>query len=118
VPVDYHLRGTLSDATSAGSVTNALRALAKTTYAGSIDRFLDTFREGGSLHPLEVSLRRRHANSCLAVFGGFPFHAGLPLAFAYLTVYELSDVSSILSAKRDGLPIERIQQFLVLQKVL
>jgi vacuolar-type H+-ATPase subunit C/Vma6 len=118
VPVDYHLEGTLPDAASAGSATNALRAFAKTAYGSSIDRFLDTFREDGSLHPLEVSLRRRHANSCLVVFGGFPFHAGLPLAFAYLAAYELSDVSSILSAKRDGLPIEKIQQFLVLQKVL
>jgi vacuolar-type H+-ATPase subunit C/Vma6 len=118
VPVDYRLEGTLADAANAGSSTNAMRAFAKTAYGSSIDRFLDTFREGGSLHPLEVSLRRRHANSCLAVFGGFPFHAGLPLAFAYLADYELSNVSSILSAKRDDLPIEKIQQFLVLQKVL
>jgi vacuolar-type H+-ATPase subunit C/Vma6 len=118
VPVDYHLEGTLTDALNAGSSTNALRSFAKTAYGGTIDRFLDTFREGGSLHPLEVLLRRRHANNCLAVFGGFPFHAGLPLAFAYLVAYELSDLSSILSAKRDGLPTERIQQFLVLQKVL
>jgi vacuolar-type H+-ATPase subunit C/Vma6 len=118
VPVDYHLGGTLPDATSAGSVTNALRAFTKTAYGSSIGRFLDTFKESNSLHPLEMSLRRRHVNSCLAVFGGFPFHAGFPLAFAYLTAYELSDVSSILSAKRDGLPIERIQQFLVLQKAL
>ena len=118
VPVNYHLGGTLSDAVSAGSVTNALRAFAKTAYGSSIERFLDTLKEGDSLHPLEVSLRRRHADSCLAVFGGFPFHAGLPLAFAYLTGYELSDVSSIVSAKRDGLPMERIQQFLVLQKAL
>jgi len=118
VPVDYHLGGTLSDAVSAGSVTNALRAFAKTAYGSSIERFLDTVKEGDSLHRLEVSLRRRHANSCLAVFGGFPFRAGLPLAFAYLTGYELSDVSSIVFAKRDGFPIERIQQFLVLQKAL
>jgi vacuolar-type H+-ATPase subunit C/Vma6 len=118
VPVDYHLGGTLSEAASAGSVTNALRAFAKTAYGSSIERFLDTNKEGDSLHPLEVSLRRRHANRCLAVFGGFPFHAGLPLAFAYLTGYELSDVSSIVSAKRDGVPMERIQQFLILQKAL
>jgi vacuolar-type H+-ATPase subunit C/Vma6 len=118
VPVDYHLGGTLPDAASAGSATNALRTFAKTAYRSSIERFFDTFKEGDSLHPLEVSLRRHHANSCLAVFGGFPFHAGLPLAFAYLTAYELSDVSSIVSAKRDGIPIERTQQFLVLQKVL
>jgi len=118
VPIDYHLGGSLSDAVSAGSVTNSLRAFTKTAYGSSIERFLDTNKEGDSLYPLAVSLRKHHADSCLAVFGGFPFHAGLPLAFAYLTRYELTDVSSIVSAKHDDIPMERILQFLVLQKAL
>ena len=118
VPVNYRLGDTLVEATSMGSATNALRVFAKTNYASSVDRFLDTFKEGDSLHPLNVLLRRRHATSCLAAFTGFPFRAGLPLAFAYLMSYEVSDLRSIVFGKRDGRPTERIEQFLILQEVL
>jgi len=118
VPVNYRLSDALAEAANAGSTMNALRALTKTGYAGLVERFLDTFKDGDSLHPLDVSFRRQHAAACLSAFSGFPFRAGLPLAFAYLIGYEISDVQSIVFGKRDGLPIERIEQFLVLQKAL
>jgi vacuolar-type H+-ATPase subunit C/Vma6 len=118
VPVNYRLRDALVEATNAGSTMNALRAFTKTAYATLVERFLDTFKDGDSLHPLDASLRRQHATSCLSAFTGFPFRAGLPLAFTYLVGYEMSDVQSIVFGKRDELPIERIEQFLILQKVL
>jgi vacuolar-type H+-ATPase subunit C/Vma6 len=118
VPASYRLGDTALEATNAGSTTNALRTFMKTTYASSVESFLDTFKEGDSLHPLDVLLRRRHAASCLSVFTGFPFCAGLPLAFAYLRNYEALDLRSILSGKRDGLPMGKIEEFLILQKVL
>jgi vacuolar-type H+-ATPase subunit C/Vma6 len=118
VPVNYRLRDALVEATNAGSVVNALRAFTKTAYASSVERFLDTFKDGDSLHPLDVLLRRQHAARCLSAFTGFPFRAGLPLAFAYLMDYEMADMRSIVFGKRDDLPMERIEQFLILQKVL
>jgi vacuolar-type H+-ATPase subunit C/Vma6 len=118
VPVNYHLRDALVEAINAGSATGALRAFTKTAYASSVERFLDTFKDGDSLHPLGVLLRRRHAARCLSAFTGFPFRAGLPLAFAYLVDYEMLDLQSIVFGKRDDLPMERIEQFLILQKVL
>jgi vacuolar-type H+-ATPase subunit C/Vma6 len=118
VPVNYRLRDALVEATNAGSTMNALRAFTKTAYASSVERFLDTFKDGDSLHPLDVSLRRQHATSCLFAFTGFPFRAGLPLAFTYLVGYEMSDVQSIVFGKRDNLSTERIEQLLILQKVL
>jgi V/A-type H+-transporting ATPase subunit C len=118
VPVSYRLRDALVEATNAGSTMNALRAFTKTVYSSSVERFLDTFKDGDSLYPLDVLLRRQHAASCLSTFSGFPFCAGLPLAFAYLIGYEMSDVQSIVVGKRDDLPIERIEQFLILQKAL
>jgi len=114
LPVNYRLRDALSEAANSGSTTNALRAFTKTIYASSVERFLETFKEGDSLHPLEVSLRRQHATRSLSAFIGFPFCAGLPLAFAYLMTYELSDVASIISGKYDGLSADRIEQFLIL----
>jgi vacuolar-type H+-ATPase subunit C/Vma6 len=118
VPVNYRLRDALMEAANAGSTMNALRAFTKTAYASLVERFLDTFKEGDSLHPLDVSLRGQHAASCLSAFSGFPFCAGFPLAFIYLIGYEMSDVQSIVFGKRDDLPIESIEQFLVLQKAL
>jgi vacuolar-type H+-ATPase subunit C/Vma6 len=118
VPVNYRLREALVEATNAGSAMNALRAFTKTGYASSVERFLDTFKDGDSLHPLDVLLRREHATSCLSTFSGFPFRAGLPLAFAYLMGYEMSDLRAIVLGKHDNLPMERIEQFLILQKVL
>lgn len=118
VPVNYRLGDVLVEATNTVSTTNALRAFTKTTYASSVTRFLDTFKEGDPLHPLDVFLRRKHATSCLSAFTGFPFRAGLPLAFAYLVNHEVSDLRSIVFGKRDNLSMERIEQFLILQKAL
>jgi len=114
LPVNYRLGDALSEAADSGSTTNALRAFTKTVYAGSVERFLENFKEGDSLHPLDVLLRKRHATGCLSAFSGFPFCAGLPLAFAYLTGYEVSDLRSIVSGKSDGLATDRIEQFLIL----
>ena len=115
VPVNYRIGEAIVEATNAGSTTNALRAFSKTVYASSVERFLDTYKEGDSLYPLDVLLHRQHATSCLSAFTGFPFCAGLPLAFAYLMNYEASDLQSIVFGKRDGLAMERIEQFLILQ---
>ena len=118
VPVTYRIGDAIAEAINTGSATNALRAFSKTAYASSVERFLDTFKEGDSLYPLDVLLRRHHAASCLSAFTGFPFCAGLPLAFAYLMNYEGLDLQSIVFGKRDGLAMERIEQFLILQKAL
>lgn len=118
VPVNYHLREALHEAVGAAPTTNALRPFLKTVYGGLVGEFLETFREGYSLHPLDVSLRRRHAAKCSAVFLGFPFCAGLPLAFTYLMGYEISDVRSIIFGKDDGLAPETIEQSLILWKTL
>ncbi|GEM_PF-2974051 len=114
VPVNYRLGDALAEAKESGSTTSALRAFTKTTYENAVSEFLDTYKEGGSLHQLEVSFRRRHASSCLRAFSGSPFQAGLPIAFTYLMGYEGSDLRCILSGKRDSLPAEGIQQLLTL----
>jgi len=117
-PVNYRLGDALSEATSSGSTTNALRAFTKTIYASSVGQFLETYKEGDSLHPLDSSLRRWHAARCLAAFSGFPFCAGLPLAFTYLMGYEVSDLQSIILGKENGLSADAIEQFLILWKTL
>jgi vacuolar-type H+-ATPase subunit C/Vma6 len=114
VPVNYRLGDALTEAASRESTTNALRVFTKTTYGNSVERFVDTFKERDSLHPLDVLLRRRHAASCLSAFSGFPFCAGLPLAFAYLMGYETADLRCIISGKHDSLATEKIEPLLIL----
>lgn len=114
VPVSYRLGDALSEAASSGSTTNALRVFTKTTYGNLVVRFVDTFKEGDSLHPLDVLLRKRHADSCLSAFSSFPFCAGLPLAFAYLMAYEAADLRCIISGKHDGVATEKIEPLLIL----
>jgi vacuolar-type H+-ATPase subunit C/Vma6 len=114
VPVNYRLGDALTEALSSDSTTNALRAFSKTIYGDIISLLLEKYKEGDPLHLLEVALRKRHAENCLSTFCGFPFCAGLPLAFTYLINYEASDVRSIVSGKQDGLAAEKIEQFLVL----
>jgi vacuolar-type H+-ATPase subunit C/Vma6 len=104
VPVNYRLGDALSEAKNSGSATGALRAFMKTAYANPVGEFLDTHKEGNSLHQLDV----------LAPFSGFPFQAGLPVAFVYLIGYETSDLRGMISGKQDALSVERIQQLLIL----
>lgn len=114
VPVNYRLGDALAEAKGSGSATGALRVFTKTAYGNPVAEFLDTYKDGGSLHPLDVSLRRRHASSCACAFSGSPFQASLPVAFAYLMGYEGSDVRCIVSGRQNNLPAEGIQQLLIL----
>lgn len=118
IPINYRLGENLLEAAGAGSVIGGLRVLAKTAYAAQVNVFLDSYKEGDTIHPLDVSLHRRHAATCRSRFSGSPFSAGLPLAFAYLVTYEVSDVRSIVAGKHDGVSRDRIEELLVLQKAL
>jgi vacuolar-type H+-ATPase subunit C/Vma6 len=114
VPVNYRLGETLHAAAAAGSALNALRAFVKTAYSDCVEGFLESYKDGNSLQHLDLALRRRHASTCLTLFAGFPFSAGLPIAFAYLMGYEMTDLQAIVSGKHDRVPRERIEQLLVL----
>ena len=65
------------------------------------------------LPKLEVLLKRRIMQECLAAFVGSPFHIGLPLAFLILHDFEVQDLIVLIEAKSSGLPEEEYRPFLL-----
>ena len=62
---------------------------------------------------LEVLLKQRVMQQCLAAFVGNPFHIGLPLGFLILHDFEVQDLVVLIEAKSSGLPEEEYRPFLL-----
>ena len=67
---------------------------------------------------LEVLLKRRIMEECLAAFVGSPFHIGIPLAFLILHDFEIQDLIVLIEAKSSGLPEEEYRPFLLKTNLL
>jgi V/A-type H+-transporting ATPase subunit C len=67
---------------------------------------------------LEVLLKRRVMEECLAAFVGSPFHIGIPLAFLVLHDFEIQDLIVLIEAKSSELPQEEYQPFLLKTNLL
>lgn len=70
------------------------------------------------LPKLEVLLKRRIMEECLAAFVGSPFHIGLPLAFLALHDFEVQDLIVLIEAKSSGMPEEEYRPFLLKTNLL
>jgi V/A-type H+-transporting ATPase subunit C len=70
------------------------------------------------LPKLEVLLKRRVMEQCLAAFVGSPFHIGIPLAFLILHDFEVQDLIVLIEAKSSGLPEEEYRPFLLKSNLL
>ena len=70
------------------------------------------------LPKLEVLLKRRVMEECLAAFVGSPFHIGLPLAFLVLHDFEVQDLIVLIEAKSSGMPEEEYRPFLLKTNLL
>jgi V/A-type H+-transporting ATPase subunit C len=70
------------------------------------------------LPKLEVLLKRRIMEECLAAFVGNPFHIGIPLAFLVLHDFEVQDLIVLIEAKSSGLPEEEYRPYLLKANLL
>ena len=70
------------------------------------------------LPKLEVLLKRRIMEECLAAFVGNPFHIGIPLAFLVMHDFEVQDLIVLIEAKSSGLPEEEYRPFLLKANLL
>ena len=70
------------------------------------------------LPKLEVLLKRRIMQDCLAAFVGSPFHIGIPLAFLVLHDFEVQDLIVLIEAKSSGLPEDEYRSFLLRTELL
>ena len=78
-----------------------------------LNALLEEPRRG--LPQLEVILKRRLMEQCLAAFIGNPFHIGVPLAFLILSNLEVQDLTVLIEAKASGMPEEEFSPFIARQ---
>jgi V/A-type H+-transporting ATPase subunit C len=76
-----------------------------------VDQLLAEPRQG--LPELEILLKRRLMEACMAAFIGDPFHIGVPLAFLVLSDLELQDLTVLIEAKFSGMPEDEYQPFIL-----
>jgi V/A-type H+-transporting ATPase subunit C len=67
---------------------------------------------------LEVLLKQRIMQECLAAFVGSPFHIGLPLAFLIMHDFEIQDLIVLIEAKSSGMPEDQYRPFLLKTELL
>ncbi len=113
IPVNYGLGHAFGELSEAANTQNLIRVLDKTPYARSLQESGPLVGEAGGV---ERALNRSHAKSCLNVFAGSPFNVGLALAFLFLKNYELRDLFSIINAKANNVPPDRVMQSLILRR--
>ncbi len=65
------------------------------------------------LPELETKLQRHVAKQCRKEFGGYPFHAGIPLAFLALKKMELQDLTVLVEAKASQVPADSFRRLLL-----
>jgi V/A-type H+-transporting ATPase subunit C len=78
-----------------------------------LNALLDEPRAG--LPKLEIELKRRLMQQCLAAFTGNPFHIGVPLAFLILSDLEIQDLTVLIEAKSSQLPEEEFVPYMLRQ---
>jgi V/A-type H+-transporting ATPase subunit C len=76
-----------------------------------LNALLENPRTG--LPQLEIILKRRLMQQCLAAFTGNPFLIGLPLAFLILSQLEVEDLTVLIEAKSSQMPEEEFRPFLL-----
>src|SRR5512139_3317462 len=65
------------------------------------------------LPQLEIILKRRLMQQCLAAFTGNPFHIGIPLAFLILSQLEIDDLTVLIEAKSSQMSEEEYGHFML-----
>ncbi|RPI93627.1 MAG: hypothetical protein EHM40_09220 [Chloroflexi bacterium] len=69
------------------------------------------------LPKLEIELKRRLMQQCLAAFTGNPFHIGVPLAFLVLSELEIEDLTVLIEAKSSQMKEEEFLPYILRQIV-
>ena len=113
VPVNYRLGTAFKELAETGSLANIVRVLEGTPYAEAL-KAINLGTDYENLAEVELALKRNHLAICQNVFAGYPFHVGLALAFLMIKDYELHDLFTILNAKADNVPSDRIRGFLIM----
>jgi V/A-type H+-transporting ATPase subunit C len=112
LPFGYRVRDTDIRAIAAGV---DIAQVVKRIYPdlNEVDALLQDPAKG--LPELELQLKRRVMQQCMAAFVGDPFHIGIPLAYLVLCDFEIQDLIVLIEAKSSKLPFEEYRQYLLKQ---
>jgi vacuolar-type H+-ATPase subunit C/Vma6 len=80
----------------------------------NVETLLREPRKG--LTELEVQLHRHVAEQCRAVFAGYPFQIGIPIAFLVLKEMETQDLTVLIEAKDSKVSADEFRPYLVLSE--
>ncbi|MBN2116017.1 MAG: V-type ATPase subunit [Anaerolineales bacterium] len=114
LPFGYHVRDEDVRAIAAGA---DLASVVGRVFPGipDLNALLDDPRAG--LPKLEIELKRRLMQQCLAAFTGNPFHIGVPLAFLILSDLEIQDLTVLIEAKSSQMEDEEFMPYMLRQVV-
>ncbi len=113
IRVNYALGPALTELAEATNVQDLMRVLYKTRYARVLQ---GAATPEANVAGVERCLNRSHATSCFNMFAGSPFKVGLAVAFLFLKNYELHDLFSIINARANSAPMERVVDSLILRR--
>ena len=68
---------------------------------------------GKKLPEVELELQRFTLKHCQEAFSGYPFHAGIPVAYLMLIEMEIQDLTVLMEAKSMKIPPERFLPYLL-----
>jgi hypothetical protein len=111
LPFGYRVRDEDIRAIAAGA---DVARIVMRVYPGlmNVDNLLQDPERG--LPKLELQLQRRLRQQLNAVFTGYPFHIGLPLAFVILNELELQDLTVLIEAKASGKSSAEFMHYLLM----
>jgi ATP synthase A1 C subunit len=111
LPFGYRVRDEDIRAIAAGA---DIARIVMRVYPGlmNVDGLLEDPERG--LPKLELQLQRRIRQQFNAVFTGYPFHIGLPLAFVLLNELELQDLTVLIEAKASGKATAEFMPYLLM----
>lgn len=112
LPFGYHVRDEDVRAVAAGA---DLPMVVGRVFPGipDLNALLEDPRAG--LPKLEIILKRRLMQECLAAFTGNPFHIGVPLAFLILSDLEIQDLTVLIEAKSSELSEDEFMPYMLRQ---
>jgi V/A-type H+-transporting ATPase subunit C len=110
LPFGYRVRDEDVRSIAAGAV---LATVVGRVFPGipDLNTLLENPRVG--LPQLEIILKRRLMQQCLAAFIGNPFHIGIPLAFLILSQLEIDDLTVLIEAKSSQMSEEEYRPYML-----
>ena len=110
LPFGYHVKDDdIHTIAAGGDVTPIIARIYpnlanSSTLLGNLDK---------NLPELELQLQMCTLHECQEAFSGYPFNAGIPIAFLLLSEMEIQDLTVLMEAKSMQIPADRFNRYLL-----